>query len=371
MRRLHRGFTLIELLVVIAIIAVLIALLLPAVQQAREAARRAQCTNNLKQIGLAVANYVSTNNVLPPTDGSPLAVYGINTSGPNSVAPNISAFARLLPYLDQTPVYNSINMMIGVYGTSGGWQGVPFSSAAIQATAITTTIQTFLCPSDPWPGASAFSCSGCPPMSFGIPPVQKNFAAFNYCTNIGLGPRVMSFSVMNGPAYILGWGQTVSPATFTDGMSSTVIYSEFVKGPAAPPPTNDFLGTVFTGPNIYPVGVNPSIGVNPYPDYYNAQLCSNSALTFYTGWKGQQWIQGDQTAYSHTQLPNRRACIYTYGWASPSWSTMVGASSLHPGGVNVAMADGSVHFIKNSVNYVTWYALATANGGEVIDQGSY
>ena len=126
----RRGFTLIELLVVIAIIAVLIALLLPAVQAAREAARRSQCVNNLKQIGLAVANYESTNGVLPPTGCGGYTEPGYN---------DFSMKTRLLPYMEQSPIYNSLNQ---------SYFAISKVIPAIQTTAIGTTIATFLCPSD-------------------------------------------------------------------------------------------------------------------------------------------------------------------------------------------------------------------------------
>ena len=111
----RRGFTLIELLVVIAIIAVLIALLLPAVQSAREAARRAQCTNNLKQLGLALHNYISTNNTVPPT----MVMFAVAPSPGTNAGQTHSAHSRLLPYLEQTQIYNAINFSVGE--RSGPW----------------------------------------------------------------------------------------------------------------------------------------------------------------------------------------------------------------------------------------------------------
>src|SRR6266571_4963805 len=144
------GFTLIELLVVIAIIAVLIALLLPAVQSAREAARRAQCTNNLKQIGLALHNYESANGSFPWTQGTvatryPIANNGLMpwNGGTGDEWTNFSALALMLPYMEQQPVYNAINFAFGA-----NWYTLPGSDDPVQLTAISVTISTFLCPSD-------------------------------------------------------------------------------------------------------------------------------------------------------------------------------------------------------------------------------
>ena len=141
MSRRRRGFTLIELLVVIAIIAVLIALLLPAVQAAREAARRIQCTNNLKQLGLAFANYESTNNCYPSSD-----VFGTSNGlcggfGFGNGCQNTPWFVLMLPYIEQGPLYNAFNASIGVEGRS-----VP--GYLVNSTVETTTIASFQCPSD-------------------------------------------------------------------------------------------------------------------------------------------------------------------------------------------------------------------------------
>ncbi len=369
MRVRRSGFTLIELLVVIAIIAVLIALLLPAVQQAREAARRAQCTNNLKQIGLALANYDSSNGSMPPSDQVCINCPGMQQP-PGSQVGNFSALARVLPFMDQSAVYNAINMSYGAYG--GFWMGTGSGSyQAIQGTAQTTVITSFLCPSDPWPGSSGFGYSGQPTTPlFGYPQgIQKNNGPSNYAINVGLSPKTGNWAQLNGPSSIAGWNPPIRMSNFIDGTSSTAMFGEFIKGPAAGPPNSDFLGMVYTSSNQLQTAVY--FNTTPYPDYQIASMCTNSGFIFNWGWKGEKWIVGNNMIYSHTQLPNRRACFYGGGGQSPGWGTVVGASSYHPGGVNILFADGHVQFIKNSVNYITWYGIATVAGGEVIDQSSY
>src|SRR5690242_10046821 len=195
MRR--RGFTLIELLVVIAIIAVLIALLLPAVQAAREAARRSQCVNNLKQLGLGVMNYESTHGMLPPSCTYSVAVVGNN----------FSMKARLLPFLEQSSVFNATNYSIAY-------------NAAQNGTASSSTLNTFLCPSDANQNNRVMASYA-----------GHNFGETSYGNNIGTS---MSFNGgrFDGPAYSLGsnLGAPVSLAMITDGTSNTAIHSEWIRG---------------------------------------------------------------------------------------------------------------------------------------------
>jgi len=358
MTRNRRGFTLIELLVVIAIIAVLIALLLPAVQAAREAARRSQCTNNLKQIGLAMSNYVSANVAVPPNcedqnwiSVTPEANYGIHV--------------RLLPYMEQTTVYNAWNLNFGARWTNNS----PLSAQQLQKTCLVTQIASLLCPSDPFPGSSS---------TYNLGGVNRLVGACNYPPNLGLNRKINSAppgSVngnwkQNGPVYILSdWdganiGRTVTINSFIDGTSMTAIFSEWVKGPNSVPSTNG-LGMVYSG----------MVGVATFPtDYQVAQSLSTVTPTTNNqswGWKGEWWAFGGTLAYSHTNLPNRYCYNYTDGndminGDARSMSTLINASSLHPGGLNVLFMDGSVHFIKSSVSYQPWYAIATIAGGEVV-----
>ena len=366
MTRRNRGFSLIELLVVMAITAILIGLLLPAVQSAREAARRTQCTNNLVQIGLAMHNYVSFYEVLPPVCIDP-AWTGNNTPIPQPHQ-NWSQHARLLPYLEQTVLYNMINWNFGArwsgdtaYSditapTGGSTDSIP------QMTVLVTTISSFLCPSDINPGSST---------TFLVGGVQKLVGASNYPCNIGLNRRLDAW-YLNGPNYVgSNWDKTVNDATsmasFVDGASNTVIFSEWVKGHAvAAGHSPDGLA------EVYNLGENSDFYRN---DYQFAELCNRVPITRANQnwqWKGEWWGFGATMIYSHTQTPNRTSCVYhDINQDGRGTITMLSASSNHPGGVNVLLMDGSVRFVKSSLNYQAWYALATPNRREALSSESY
>jgi prepilin-type N-terminal cleavage/methylation domain-containing protein/prepilin-type processing-associated H-X9-DG protein len=318
--RTERGFTLIELLVVIAIIAVLIAQLLPAVQAAREAARRMQCVNNLKQLGLAVQNYASANDAIPPNS--------------SAVTNDFSMKARLLPYIEQSALYSALNMYFVATNTRN-------------VTVHNSQVNVFLCPSD---GNSPSPTTG----------------STNYPNNIGI-VRWPPAGLCDGPAYKLGQstdGPVVTFATVTDGLSNTVIFSEWIKG----------QGITINNPGrldmVYSLGISETYGT---PALTYQQACKKATAVAYNG-KGIDWILDDcgkGGCYSHIMTPNTRACWYGTGDNPNTDHTVIGPSSNHAGGVNVAMMDGSVRFVKNSISNTTWWALATKAGGEVISASSY
>jgi prepilin-type processing-associated H-X9-DG protein len=232
-------------------------------------------------------------------------------------------------------------------------------------TALTVEVKTFLCPSDPNPGQLD---------GFGWAGKIKRTGCSNYPNNIGLNRRHNGWA-FNGPGWIgTTWDGVLKPSvtmnSFVDGTANTALFSEWVKGPArgqADGGYRDGLGVV------YQSGVNSmDFSGRLYSDWLVAQQCQNSGLTRDWGWKGEWWIQGDRQCYSHTQPPNRRSCFYSdIGLDGRGTITIMSASSIHPGGVNVAFMDGSVKFVQSAINYQSWYAIGTPNGGEVVDQGEF
>lgn len=304
------GFTLIELLVVIAIIAVLIALLLPAVQQAREAARRSQCRNNLKQIGLASHNYHDSNRCFP--------------FGQLDSAMGFSAMSQMLPYMDQAPLYMQINF------------NLPYNNAANDVPRL-THIPMLRCPSD----------------------VSQNLGSnggpTNYMANKGAnviwqdatGPNV-GMPEQNGIFY---FRSKVTFADITDGASNTAAFSERVladgnNGLVSP------LEDVFFHPGS-PTTPDDAVAM------CNAHDINNLAFQFPL-FMGAPWIHGQHT-YLHVNVPNSRSC----GFFSALRATMP-PSSRHVGGVHVQMADGAVRFVSQNINLATWRAIGTRAGGEVV-----
>jgi prepilin-type N-terminal cleavage/methylation domain-containing protein/prepilin-type processing-associated H-X9-DG protein len=350
LRNGRRGFTLIELLVVIAIIAVLIALLLPAVQAAREAARRSQCVNNLKQIALGVMNYESGNGVLPPTSAS-------GTTSGQGVLNDFSMKQRLLTYLEQASLYNAFNHSF-VY------------NGAQNETATSTRVNSFLCPSDGQVirRAGANFVAG------------HDFGDSNYANNLG-NCVTCNGNRFDGPAYTIGintFGPPVSLAMITDGTSNTAMFSEFRKGRGAWPATTpqpgpaalylssdsfSWSGTIrptVTGGDLYATLRQLSA---------NCQASTTLAVlqTHGFAWAANYVCIGG--GYTHIQTPNKKACVWSnYNSSSPNTgiSGEFGASSYHSGGVNVGFLDGSVKFVKDSVSQQVWWSIATMGGGEIV-----
>ncbi|AGA29346.1 DUF1559 domain-containing protein [Singulisphaera acidiphila] len=357
----RRGFTLIELLVVIAIIAVLIALLLPAVQSAREAARRMQCINNLKQIGLASHNYESTNGAFQPSnimqEGKYPTVAWTN---------NWSALAKALPFAEGGAAYNAMNFTVK-------------DSQNSNTTICGLLISMFVCPSDP--NTRAFNDGG------------TVFGATNYGPNDG---DWYVFSWPDTPTSQIGSGggtpsrgafavnQARSIAQFVDGTSNTILFSEVKSFQPRIKCGSLFSGISSSAPTSFP-GPN-----DPLPAQYTS--CGVPDNKFHSRWSnGGVYHTGFTTAWppnksTTTNVP--AGTVFTFPGppssgpidvdiisanendGGPTYAAFT-SRSYHSGGVNTLFADGSVKFIKSSVNGTTWRALGTLAGGEVISADAY
>lgn len=311
MRLRQRGFTLIELLVVIAIIAVLIALLLPAVQQAWEAARRTQCRNNLKQLGLALHNYHDSAMCFP---------FG------QDAAKSYSAISQMLPYFDQAPLYSTINF------------NLPCGDAA-NAAPRNTELAALRCPSD-------FNN-----------PMAATGGATNYLMNKGTG---VIWTDASGPntgmplqTGVMFFQSCIRMRDITDGTSNTAAISERIladgnNGVVSP------LADVFFSP-LAPTTPDEAVTM------CNAVDINNLANQFPL-FMGAPWIHGQHT-YLHINTPNTRSC----GFFTVLRANMP-ASSRHVGGVNTLLCDGSVRFVSENIDRGVWRSVGTRAGGETVSE---
>ncbi len=312
------GFTLVELLVVIAIIGILVGLLLPAVQAAREAARRMQCGNNLKQLGLAMLNYESTNKRLPAG---------------RSPGASLSSFASLLPYMEQTNVNNLVDFNVS-------------ATHANNTAARAAIIPSLLCPSD----------------KVNVVPVA-GWAGTNYRTNQGSG-------ILNSlPGTTVGstnYGMPepdgpMIPSTFRtiaaiiDGTSNTAAFSEHGLG--------DFSNAITSitdtfQPGTYPATPDEAVQQCRAVDVSNLSFQGNSNA-------GAPWLAGGHTTsnYFHVSAPNSRSCMH------PPQRIQTTAKSYHTGGVQVGRCDGSVAFVSQTVDIAAWRALGSISDGSTLASG--
>ena len=333
----RRGFTLIELLVVIAIIAVLIALLLPAVQSAREAARRAQCTNNMKQMALAAMNYESTFGSLPAGSMGgwvKSGTYGGSGWGdPNVGGGNCCPFghfsfaAPLLQFMEQTNLYNSINFSLPAYAFSilenSNQAGTPNQRGPagnlVNSTAVVMTPNSFSCPSARRP-AKAKAPGG----TGGINEFK------DYSINGGTGRNCCMERANDAGG---------------NGMK------------------NDGIGAVNYWPRISEVTDGTT---NTFLHLEKAAFLSQSWLFPDTGSNHFLWVhhpsQGYVNALANNGIPTPPNVTY--------WNNRA-AGGAHPGGINVTMCDGSSRFIKNSINYSVYTALFTRGKGEIVSSDAY
>ena len=329
------GFTLIELLIVISFIGLLVALALPAVQSAREAARRTACVGNLRQVGMALHNYHSAHACFPINWRGDL--YSPHGFPRGTIARPFSAYTRLLPYLDQGALYSHLNFATQTLPRND--QPFPFPE---NYTVNSTRLAVLLCPSDtqaparPWDG-------GC-----------------SYRGNYGIGPSAgttaETFDSGNG-FYTLR--SVLSAGSFPDGLAHTAAYSERLRGSGRrrpQSPERDFgeirvAQSCTTASADYALDCCRLAAVKGFPEYVYA---------------GHSWFLGDFecAAYNHAQEPNGRI---PDAITMNEWDGIVTARSSHPGGVSTLMGDGSVRFVSQGISRRIWRGLGTRNGDELIE----
>ena len=357
----RRGFTLVELLVVIAIIGILIALLLPAVQAAREAARRSQCVNNLKQFGLALQNYHDVNHALPTRQGGTMCTAPYT----NGNCIRAAGYIAMLPYMEQQAAYNIIQS--GGYG--GGTQIPPFGPATnIPWYGWEMQVPSFICPSDPrqypTPVQSATVGSG----SFGE--VNYAFSEGDSITQNGMSTTVRG---------LFPYTTYVSYSAILDGLSNTIAMAERLRVSfgtggmtTARVTQGDYFASFITG---------------TFPQTSPGQCLAVASGSYYTtpaqvsGMFGTMWPDGPvrRCAFTTVLPPNSPSCVSSENNGNYSGSGVYSASSSHPGGANGVMTDGSVRFISEAIDtgnltysevnagpspYGVWGAMGSKDGGE-------
>jgi prepilin-type N-terminal cleavage/methylation domain-containing protein/prepilin-type processing-associated H-X9-DG protein len=331
----RKGFTLVELLVVITIIGILISLLLPAVQAAREAARRISCINNLKQCGLSIHNYHSSIHAFPGVGGTPTSCFSVQ--------------ARILPFAEQTNLHNLINFSQPLFvGTAGNMK-----LNSVQADAAKTIVPMFRCPSD---GANDLN-------SKYMVDSGETLAGGNYvvCTGSGTGTTYDIRYATDGLFY---YGSACDFRHIKDGASNTLMMSESLLGSlndtagSAPGDANRQVGWPGSGYNSFNSNSAGFVGIT------NPDLASVAAgCTTWEGSRCSAWIIGRPlfSAMSTYMLPNTPIPDI----AGKQHMGFFAARSNHPGGVNILMADGSVRFVTDGIDLTTWRAIGTCCGGEV------
>jgi prepilin-type N-terminal cleavage/methylation domain-containing protein/prepilin-type processing-associated H-X9-DG protein len=365
MSQRRSGFTLIELLVVISIIGVLVALLLPAVQAAREAARRSQCINNLKQIGIALTAYETALNCYPPgaiyynpTDGGANQCQGVHASR------GFGAFTFILPQMEQRNIYNAINFQLAAGGPGGAWGGLPVGQ--INRTGLGVRISSYVCPSDS--------------------EQNPNFLTDNPYSQTSYAPSAGTWNIV---AYISGpdcWQQDVGNgafddltsyrvSNFKDGVSHTILVGETARFKNDPDPQFN----QWSRPGYYQVSsaLDPS-GQTWRPQGFAFEVPRINAPIMTGDYAGGFGIGMPPAASGPNALPPGTAWPDTSDYKA--WLLNIprykeygqwGFRSNHPGGANFLFGDGSVKTLKESIDLATFRALGTRDGREVVDAESY
>lgn len=319
-REYRPGFTLLELLVVLFIISVLVSLLMPAVQSAREAARRAACGNNLRQIGIALHNYGSETGYVPPQMVT-------STDGVRSFPGDLAAHVRLLPYLDQAPLYAQVYWS----DECSESQNTPPASRW-NATLLETHLAVFVCPSD-----------------------TTRPGNVNYRISMGVSPRGHYSVPRTATSAMPGVGRVYGTRlrTITDGLSHTAAFSERLVG--------DFdNSTLRPARDIALVPISETnMSLTEFRQYCRSMATS---LSPHDSFAGATWLYALRTftGYDHILSPNDRTvdCQFAGGRGN---TMMIAARSWHPGGVQLLLMDGQVRFVNENIEYRLWRALATVD----------
>jgi len=347
--RRNQGFTLVELLVVIAIIGVMVGLLLPAVQAAREAARRMQCSNNMKQIGLAIHNYESSTQSIAPLRNRNDMLQGVDAWNTQT----ISWRARLLPYLEQQAVHDQINYALPEFWSTARRPNTTFDIAA------PTVISTFRCPTDPGTGNVPWTAPDGTRQTGTAGSID--YATANYFACIG-PDSVLREDTSLGFWLVQRTFSATRPGSINkfrnviDGLSNTVVVGEGIIGH----PLQSIDSTLPT--------VNSYEGQTPVPGNLAAGSNNNGCPTTGSAYlntlrnRGQSWLRGYEGAdmtFTTLMAPNSNL----WDCAMTSNRSMHASRSLHPGGVQVTMGDGSVKFVTDSIDFLTWRAVGGVADG--------
>jgi prepilin-type N-terminal cleavage/methylation domain-containing protein/prepilin-type processing-associated H-X9-DG protein len=368
--RFRAGFTLIELLVVVAIIAVLIALLLPAVQAARESARRSQCINNLKQIGIALHNYHAANDCFAM--GASFQSQNIPIQNNYAMWDSFGSLALTLGYLEQSPIYSAINFVWSPLGGYGYWTN---------STVTNRVMSSFLCPSDTWSGTARQNTNNYA-ACFGT----TTDSLYDFNTNFPLYTN----QVPHGSSGMFTFGMAYGFRDCTDGTSNTIAYSEWLVGDGRGFGYGNQLinpsryrGNIVLGSVANPPAVQNFFTVPNYLAVINLAL-QQCTLDFTQipadvyDYKGYRWASGTVgfSMFNVIQTPNDTqykfgGCRFGCAFCYPDSSFTMGAASNHAGGVNVLMCDGSVRWVKDTIQRPIWWGLGTRNGNEAISSDQY
>jgi prepilin-type N-terminal cleavage/methylation domain-containing protein/prepilin-type processing-associated H-X9-DG protein len=333
----RRGFTLIELLVVIAIIGVLVALLMPAVQSAREAARRSQCLNNLKQIGIAIASYETERKVLPlgasmygPSDAKSGCTDG-SIHGPRQWG----LMVYILPQMEQRNVYNSLNFTFSAGGTFG-----TANASLINSTALSTIVASYVCPSDQ-------------PMVPQVGTAQTSYFPSAGTWNIlyyRAGPDCWQQPQGNGP---FDSSQSYRVQQVTDGVSQTIYVGESSRYLHDPDPNFNQWGRVYVFNSSFGGSTTRPQGFGFEVPRLNAPLMPNDGASLPPANPPQDYKAWTQNIPLYKEFGQ--------------W----GYRSMHPGGAQFLFGDGSVRFLKSSINPTIYQSLGTRAGKEIVSADAY